>query len=80
MKVKEIIYNWFQCGSTQDRDGAGEDWTRITVGIGGVIEIIEHKAQGEGDKWNYLVEYKDGHFFRIFNINTVEYFKNDVAF
>ncbi len=80
MKVKELIYNWFQCGSTQDRDGAGEDWTRLTVGVNGVKSIEEHKAQGEGDKWNYLVEFEDGHFLRIFNPNSVEYFKPDAAF
>ena len=58
----------------QDRDGAGEDWTRLTVGVNGVKSIEEHKAQGEGDKWNYLVEFEDGHFLRVFNPNSVEYF------
>ena len=80
MKVKEVIYNWFQCGSVNDRDGAGENWSRITVGIGGVVKIIEHRAQGEGDKWYYDVMYEDGHYFRIFNPNSVEFFKDDSIF
>ena len=63
MKVKELIYNWFA--------GAGEG---LTVGVNGVKSIEEHKAQGEGDKWNYLVEFEDGHFLRVFNPNSVEYF------
>lgn len=75
MKVREIIYNWFQCGSTQDRDGAGENWTRVTVGSNGVVSIEEHKAAGEGDKWNYLIEFEDGRLLRVFNPNTVEYVK-----
>jgi len=79
MKVKEIVYNWFQCGSTQDRDGAGENWSRITVGVAGVKEIIEHLPQGEGDKFNYLVNYENGSAFRIFNPNSVEYLKPDAV-
>lgn len=74
MKVKEVFYNWYQCGSTQDRDGAGESWSRITVGVESVVEIIEHLPQGEGDKINYLVKYEDGSAFRIFNPNSVIYF------
>ena len=74
MKVRELIYNWVQVGSVQDRDGAGEDWTRLTVGVGGVKSIEEHAAAGEGDKWNYLIEFEDGHFLRVFNPNSVEYY------
>ncbi|HEY5588566.1 MAG TPA: hypothetical protein VIK86_06390 [Candidatus Paceibacterota bacterium] len=76
MKIKQIVYNWFQCGSIQDKDGAGEDWSRITVGDE-VIEIIEHMAQGEGDKTYYLIKYKDGRALAIFNPNTVEYINLD---
>ena len=73
MKVRELIYNWVQVGSVHDRDGAGEDWTKLTVGRNGVKSIEEHAAAGEGDKWNYLVEFEDGHFLRVFNPNLVEY-------
>lgn len=77
MKVKELIYNWFQVGSVQDRDGAGEDWKKLTIGVNGVKSIEEHKTQG--DKWNYLIEFEDGHFLRVFNPNSVEYFKPNVV-
>ena len=40
-KIKSVSYNWRQVGSTQDRDGAGEDWDRFTVGERGVILIEE---------------------------------------
>lgn len=74
--IKALTYNWCQCGSVQDRAGAGEDWKTITVGINGVESIEEYPAQGEGDKWNYLVKFEDGRSLRIFNPNTVEYFAN----
>lgn len=75
MKVKEVIYNWFQCGSVQDRDGAGENWSRVTVGVNGVVDIVEYLPQGEGDRISYVVTYNDGRVIRLFNPNTVEYFK-----
>lgn len=74
MKVKEVIYNWFQCGSVQDRDGAGENWSRVTVGVNGVVDIVEYLPQGEGDRISYIVTYNDGRVIRLFNPNTVEYF------
>lgn len=73
-KVKLVKFNWRQVGSTIDRDGAGEDWERFTVGTGGVVEIKEHMAQGEGDKWHYYIIKEDGSDARIFNPNYVEYF------
>lgn len=74
MKVKEVIYNWFQCGSVQDRDGAGENWSRVTVGDNGVVDIVEYLPQGEGDRISYVVTYNDGRVIRLFNPNIVEYF------
>ena len=41
------------------RDDHGQD-NIYTVGKYGVIEIIEHAAQGEGDKWYYDVVREDG--------------------
>lgn len=76
MEVIAIIHNWHQVGSVQDRDGAGENYTTLTVGKDGVVSIQEHKAQGEGDKWNYLVEFESGRVLRIFNPNSVEYSKH----
>lgn len=70
-KIKSVSYNWRQVGSTQDRDGAGEDWDRFTVGERGVILIEEFLSQGNT---NYLVHLENKSSFRIFNPNFVEYF------
>ena len=35
------------------------------------IEIYEHKAEGEGDKWYYDVKFDDGSINRIFNPNEI---------
>lgn len=73
-KVKSVTFNWHQAGSTVDRDGAGENWERVTVGERGVELITEYIPTNEGEKWNYLVEMLDGTKTRIFNPNFVEYF------
>lgn len=36
-----------------------------------VLSIIEHAAQGEGDRWYYDVEFSDGHKERVFNVISV---------
>ena len=36
------------------------------LGQNGVIGIDEHKAQGEGDRWHYDVEYDTGRVERLF--------------
>ena len=77
MKVKEIIYDWVQYGSVQDKYGVGVDWSVKTVGVAGVVEIAEHLPMGDGDKCSYLVKYEDGSAFRTFNPNSVEYFKQE---
>jgi len=68
-KVKSVKYNWRQVGSVQDRDGAGDDWDRYTVGEKNVISITEITLDG----FNYLVKFQDGSACRIFNPNFVEY-------
>jgi hypothetical protein len=73
-KVKLVEFNWHQVGSTSDRDGAGEDFHRVVVGINGVISIEEENHIKGVDCLNYLVEKEDGVSFRIFNPNFVEYF------
>ncbi len=75
MKVKSIKYNYHQVGSTETRDGAGEDWERFTVGEKGVKEIEENAIGGGLEVWNYVVFLEDGTVYRIFNPNFVEYFK-----
>lgn len=77
MKVKKITFNWYQCGSTADSDGAGEDWSRYVVGLEGVLEIIENEPNNPFEQWNYLVKMRDGSAIRIFNPNTVEYLKTE---
>lgn len=69
--IKSVHYNWRQVGSTLDRDGAGEDYDRVTVGLKGVVLIEEFKE----DNYNYVVHLDDDTYFRIFNPNFVEYFK-----
>ena len=42
-----------------------------TVGKGGIIAITEHRAQGEGDKWYYDIQFEDGTVNREFCPVTV---------
>lgn len=72
MNVKVLWSNWFQAGSVLDRDGAGEDYTRHSVGIDGITSIEEEKE--DGMPYSYLVKYDDGTLKRLFNPNFVEYF------
>lgn len=75
MKVKQITFNWFQRGSTSDRDGAGEDYDFYEVGRKGVVEIIENEPHNGFQKWNYVIKCEDGSTYRVFNPNWIEYFK-----
>ena len=49
---------------------------RFTIGNNGVLEIKEHPAQGEGDKWYYDVILEKGESFRFFNVDNVHYKSN----
>jgi len=51
----------------------GED-TFYTVGLNGVLEIIEHEPRGEGDKWFYDVV-RENKVIRIFNFKEVVFDK-----
>jgi len=51
-----------------------EDSYTFEVGEGGVINITEHRAQGEGDRWYYDVELNNLNI-RVFNPVTVIYSK-----
>jgi hypothetical protein len=72
--VKSVKYNWHAVGSTLDRDGAGEDWTRIEVGQDGVTSIIESEPCNGLQMWNYTAFKGNDPCCRIFNPNFVEYF------
>jgi hypothetical protein len=76
MKVKSVRYNWRQVGSTIDRDGAGDDWERFTVGEKGVTSIEENEPCNGMQLWNYVVHLEDGIVYRIFNPNFIEYFQS----
>lgn len=70
MTIKGINYNWFASREN------GEEFTNRTIGTtyGGnlvCLNIIEHPARGEGDKWYYDIVYSDGSTERIFNPNNV---------
>ena len=70
MKIKQIHFNWRQVGSVQDRDGAGEDYDKYEVGVGGVIEIEELFFEALP---NYTVHFENGNYVKIFDPNYVEY-------
>jgi len=72
-KVKVLDFNWRQVGSVQDRDGAGEDYTRVSVGEKKVVSIEENEPHNGMQLWNYVVTYEGGRQTRIFNPNYVEY-------
>ena len=74
-KVKLVMYNWRQVGSTIDRDGAGENWERFIVGENGVKSIEENEPPY--GMTNYMVELENGAAYRIFNPNFVEYFASE---
>lgn len=74
-KITGIVFNWHYT------HGIGESSTGYLVGAKykgkTPIEIIEHTAGGEGDKWFYDVKFDDGSVERIFNPNQV-FFSSDV--
>ncbi len=73
MKVKKLMFNWYQSGSVTESQGAIEDYTLHISGKHGVLEIVEDiTPQGQ---YTYLVKLEDGSAYRIFNPNSVEYFK-----
>ena len=74
MKVKSVKYNWRQVGSTIDKDGAGDDWERFTIGEKGVQDIEENEPTNGMQLWNYVVTMVDGTIYRIFNPNFIEYY------
>lgn len=70
MVVTQIYYNWYA-------DDRGPLYSSYEVGEEDVIEIVEHPAIGEGDRWFYDVKFEDGSMERIFNPNKVFYKSED---
>ena len=75
MKIKQIDFNWRQEGSVQDTNGAGENYNRYTLGVGGVIEIEEIFFEALP---NYTVHFENGNYVKIFDPNYVEYVNEQV--
>lgn len=69
MEIIQLIANWYSFTA----DGGGEDYDTYEVGKNGVERITEHRAQGEGDKWFYDVDFENGGTKRIFNPNSVSF-------
>ena len=71
MKITEL---WFEPCITNE---AGEEYRVAEIGevfqdtI--VIDIIEHRAAGEGDKWYYDIYFKNGTSIRTFAPYRVNY-------
>jgi len=53
IKIKELWYN-------RVVDADSEDYDIATVGKNGVVEITEHPASGDGDKWYYDIHSEKG--------------------
>ena len=78
MKVKSVKFNWHQAGSIMDKNGAGDDCEKLTLGERGVVNIEEHIPCNGLEQWNYVVAFEDGSKQRIFNPNFVEYFQQEI--
>lgn len=74
MKVKKLLFNWHQVGSSTDNDGAGEDYSVYEVGKNNITDIVENEPHNGMQKWNYMIKTKGGIICRVFNPNYVEYF------
>ena len=66
--ITRIDYNW---RPVSDGETIGDDYESYQIGVKEVIEIEEHRAAGEGDKWYYDITFKNGRIERIFNPNKV---------
>jgi len=77
MKVKKLMSNWHQTGTSTNSFGVGIDKDVYEVGENDVYEIEENEPNNGLQKWNYVIKYNNGKAIRIFNPNYVEYFKAD---
>lgn len=68
----EVQYNYRQAMS-DGRECYPDEFDTYKLGVHGVIEIKEHAAQGEGDKWYYDVITEDGVLIRVFNPHKAIY-------
>lgn len=66
MKIIELNYNYRQAVS-DGKEVWPEDWDKAKVGEKGVVKIVQHTAQGEGDRWYYDIHMEGGGMIRTFN-------------
>lgn len=67
-KIVRLTYNWRVVSDGCQTIDVCEEYN---LGVGGVTEIKEHRAAGEGDKWFYEVHFENGQYEMIFNPNIV---------
>jgi len=68
-KIIELRYDWSPA-TYNGYENVDEHYQTATVGIDGVLEIYQHAAAGEGDKWYYDICYENT-TIRTFNPNRV---------
>lgn len=66
LTITEVNYN-YRPACSDGKEIFSEDWDAGKVGEKGVLEIKEHCAAGEGDKWYYDIVHEDGTVIRTFN-------------
>lgn len=71
-EILELHYN-YRPPLSDGKEMFFESWDSANITDENVVSITEHPACGEGDKWFYDVEYKDGKIFRTFNPCGVVY-------
>ena len=59
MKIYKIEFNCL-----------GNACSYYEVGKNGVVDIVVHPAQGDGDKWYWTIVFEDKHEETLFNINA----------
>ncbi len=64
--ITEIDYNWYAVNPQ-----VGEEYSTYKIGVGGVKNIEEHGAAGDGDRWFYRICFENGDEIIIFNPNKV---------
>lgn len=70
--ITNLVYNW------RFSPENGEEFNTFDIGYTkGLVEITEHRAQGEGDKWYYDAIFEDGKVIRVFNPNQVQFNKEN---
>lgn len=70
--IQSIVYDYIPAMCTQ-HESFPEIYREHNVGVRGCVEIEEHPARGEGDKWYYDIFFEDGTVIRTFNPNQVTF-------